>query len=155
MIRYFNMVACATALCILAPNAYAEDFKMYPGTMCSFTNGGFEAKWGHALRNIEASDLWATCPIVRDEHYWSDDMEWAGIWVFGDVDDCKFERRPAGYGSVVGWNHSSIVNLGGGRKLLRWFEGDSEGNLGTDDAIGIVCKLPPNAGIYSYKILEE
>ena len=151
------VIASALVLCATlgAPQAFAEDQKVYHGTTCRPFYPADAAKLTAFQLGLftGASAAYITCPIVRDNV--------ANLNGTKDAVVTVFNRRyiDANAGCTL-WSTDQIGNTVASKgDVADPFSGDQELNVNVSASVSggsysMTCWLPPYSGIRSYRINE-
>jgi hypothetical protein len=144
-----------SSLMAFSGGALAEDGKVYMGAQCTWQNATAANHSSHRLYNSTGTIQNSSCPVTREILSTEAVITYAAATTTDAVTRCRLEMRPSDGGSLVGWNHYNIANLGGGIRRFEWFGGDSAGNAYSRAGLAIECSMPEGSSLYLYELREE
>ena len=148
-------IICLASSFIFPVTGFAYDGKAYPGSMCQAYFGGnvnrINKYGGGKSTNVSSSAVWVTCPIVMDSLQLSNGIYRAEMDVLrgtnaNDAFYCRLQNTSSS--GNVAYSNDEISYLSGNTTLTFGLTRNLSGSY------EIVCRIPTNSEIISYKVYE-
>jgi len=148
------VISCIAYFTLISPS-YSADSKIHPGSMCKAYFGSDESSLRKGLgsvKNTTTSAVWVTCPIVRDNTTNTNGLSQAYIRIGRSSTAtadfwCTLDSR-----NTVGTQSFFATNSYSGTSTTSMsFNLSGSTNRGHYE---ILCRLPRDSNIFSYRIDE-